>query len=730
MMNIKKITINILAILCFMATSLSLHAAGGGGGATTKLSYIVDKVESVMTKEKLEKIYPYPYVIGEKDEEIDVWPLSRQEVTGVHLIGYVYESIDFSSIPGFMGIPYNLLIAIDNSGVFIDVQVLYHREPMFVAGIGEQPMIDFASQYKDLSLMQNIKFGVKQGKKRTSDTKNIYLDGVSGATASIRILNQTLLSSGLKVARAKLGFGSSKDPDLIAKIDNDVFEEKSWDELLESGLIHKHTLINKEVEALFIDTVSEGRDEEAIENPNDKFIDLYVMDLAIPTIGRNLLTQQSWEFLQENLKGNDHAILAVSSGRYSFVHENFTRGNISDRLILRQSGLPVEMRDLDFNERLDLFDPEYKIKLPQTLSDADWMVFRIIGPAGLDISQALEFELSITRGDKEAYLTPTTKSVQFKYIIPNDYYFEPESGNKTWHSIWTDRLGDITALILGLIVLSVVLLKPKLLTQHPRHFKIFRASYLTFCLFFIGWHAQGQLSIVNITGAIQSLMAGGGLNFFLYDPMTTILWVFVIVTFFIWGRGTFCGWLCPFGAFQELVTNIFSKLKLSQFEPSAKLDGHLKKVKYVVLFSIIAAAFLSPTWADRLVEIEPFKTSITFFFIRFWPFTLWAVAMVLLSIFVFKGYCRYVCPLGAAMALLGKFRIFNWLQRRKECGSPCQLCKNACQYQSIKKSGEIDYQECFQCLDCVVIHDNDTLCAPLIIDKRNKASAVKIMEAA
>lgn len=730
MMNIKKITIGILAFFCFMATSLSLHAAGGDGGATTKLSYIVDEVVSIMTKEKLEELYPYPYVIGEKDEEIDVWPLSRQEVTGVHLIGYVYESIDFSSIPGFMGIPYNLLIAMDNNGEFIDVQVLYHREPMFVAGIGEQPMIDFASQYKGLSLMQNIKFGEKQGKKRTNDTKNIYLDGVSGATASIRILNQTLLSSGLKVARAKLGFGGSKDPDLIAKIEPDVFKEMSWQELIDTGLIQRQTLSNKDIEAIFIDTDAEGRDPEALANPDDTFIDIYVMDLAIPTLGKNLLTPQSWEFLQENLKKNDHAILAVSKGRYSFVSDTFTRGNISDRLTLRQSGLPVEMRDLDFNERLDLFDPEYKIKLPPALSDANWMAFHIIGPAGLDISQALEFELAITRGDKEAYLSPTTKSVEFKYTVPDDYYFEPESGNKTWHSIWTDRLWDIAILAIGLIVLSVVLTKPTLLTKHPRHFKIFRASYLTFCLFFIGWHAQGQLSIVNITGSIQSLMAGGGLNFFLYDPMTTLIWIFVIATFFIWGRGTFCGWLCPFGAFQELVTNIFSKLKLKQFEPSVKLDAHLKKMKYVVLFAIIAAAFLSATWADRLVEIEPFKTSITFFFVRFWPFTLWAVAMVLLSVFVFKGYCRYVCPLGAAMALFGKFRIFNWLQRRKECGSPCQLCKNACQYQSIKKSGEIDYQECFQCLDCVVIHDNDTLCAPLIVNKRNEAAAVKIMEAA
>ena len=66
-------------------------------------------------------------------------------------------------------------------------------------------------------------------------------------------------------------------------------------------------------------------------------------------------------------------------------------------------------------------------------------------------------------------------------------------------------------------------------------------EYLLFTLCFIGWYAQGQLSIVNITAVLQALIAGRSLDFFLYGPMTSILWGAVIVTSFIWGRGTFCG---------------------------------------------------------------------------------------------------------------------------------------------------------------------------------------------
>lgn len=684
------------------------------------------KVVSVMDKSKLEPLFPDPYFVGDKDTELELWPLFKQEVTGLNLVGYIYESINYSSIPGFMGIPYNLLVVMDTEGGFLDVRVLFHREPMFVGGVGEKPMFEFVEQYKGLSLMHNIKFNDNQGQRKPSDGKNTYLDGISGATASIRILNQTLLSSALKVARAKLGFGAGKDPDLIAKIDMELFTDMNWLSLIEQGLIRKVSITNRQVEELFTETRAAEIDEIAKQYPNELLTELYVMDLAIPTVGRNLLSPTSWEFLQDNLETGDHAMLVVSTGRYSFVHDKTLRGGISDRILLRQEGLPIEMRDFDFSERVDLYNPEYAVKLPARLQKADWMVYRVIDTSGIDIALPLDFEFSISRGDDIVYLPTITKSFNFRYTVPEAYYFEPDSANKTWVSIWQKRQWDLTILAAGLIVLCVVLLRPKFVMAQPKHLQIFRTCYLVFTLFFIGWYAQGQLSIVNITGTIQSLMAGGNLNFFLYDPMTLVLWAFVIPTFFIWGRGAFCGWLCPFGALQELSARILARLNLQTFEPSPKLDRILKKLKYLLLFAILVAAFISPVWTDRLVEIEPFKTSITLYFTRYWPFVLWAVFAVLASTFIYKGYCRYLCPLGAVMAILGKFRLLNWLPRRDECGSPCQLCKKSCAYESINRDGSIDYDECFQCLDCVEIYESDQRCVPLILEKRNGRKLKKV----
>jgi len=103
--------------------------------------------------------------------------------------------------------------------------------------------------------------------------------------------------------------------------------------------------------------------------------------------------------------------------------------------------------------------------------------------------------------------------------------------------------------------------------------------------------------------------------------------------------------------------------------------------------------------------------------------------LVLLAagLFVERAFCRFLCPLGAAMAIGGRLRLrrFTVLKRRKECGSPCQLCANRCPIQAIEPSGAINMDECFYCLDCQVIHNDATVCPPLVNEaKRNRKIAV------
>ena len=679
--------------------------------------FLISAQAGVMTREAMERIFPAPLVVGEQDRDLPVWPIFRQELTSTTLAGYAFESQDFAAIPGFSGTPFNLLIALDPNGQFLDVRVLSHHEPVFLEGLGEKPLFAFVEQYKNLSLKQSIKIGTGQSKSGKENGANVYIDGVTKATASVRILNQSLLAASLKVARAKLGYSEGRDPDLVAKIRPDVFKPLDWVALQRAGLIQHVSLKNTDVEQAFKDTAGEGQDAEAVQQPSELFADMYVAHLSVPTVGKNLLPADKWDYLQQRLDPGDHALLILVKGRYPLMGEDFVRGTVPDRISLTQQKLPIEIRDLDFDANLNL---------PPELADAQWLAVRVIAPAGLDPAQPLSYELHVTRTKGIVYPEVVTRHFTLTAELPHEYVILPGSDQKTWHSIWLDRWPELAVLLGALAVLAWALREPAWLIRHPTRFAWFRRGYLLFTLCFIGWYAQGQLSIVNITAFVQALVAGRGLGFFMYDPMTVLLWAFAAVSFVVWGRGTFCGWLCPFGAMQDLISQLTRWFGIPLWRVPQRWDDRLKKLKYGALATLLICAAVSVPWTDRLVEVEPFKTSITLNFVRAWPFVVWAVAMVALSAVVYKGYCRYLCPLGAGMGVLGKLRRWDWIARRGECGQPCQRCRNDCAYQAIDKQGKVDYDECFQCMDCVVIYESDALCVPRILDARNRGAVIPI----
>lgn len=308
----------------------------------------------------------------------------------------------------------------------------------------------------------------------------------------------------------------------------------------------------------------------------------------------------------------------------------------------------------------------------------------------------------------------------------HNYLSEDQDARREWINLWQSRWLDIAILLSGLFILSLGLIAQKRFSANSQRLRVLRTAYLLFTLGFIGWYAQGQLTIVNITAALESLTSGGDLSFLMNDPITVILWVFVGVTLLVWGRGTFCGWLCPFGALQELISLIANAIGIRQRRLRAALDAKLKWIKYVVLVTLLASLYMAPRFAEKAVEIEPFKTAISFYFQRDWPYVLWAVACLLLGVVVYRGYCRYICPLGAALASVNFLQRWSWIPRREACGTPCQSCRHRCEYQAIAPTGKINYSECFQCLDCVSIYQDDQRCLPLIQERKTSSRVIPV----
>jgi len=123
--------------------------------------------------------------------------------------------------------------------------------------------------------------------------------------------------------------------------------------------------------------------------------------------------------------------------------------------------------------------------------------------------------------------------------------------------------------------------------------------------------------------------------------------------------------------------------------------------------------------AVRYAEVEPFKTVFALRFHREWWFVLYALGLLAIGLFMRKFFCRYLCPLGAGLTFPGRFRIFDWLRRHRECGRPCQICAEECEVRAINRAGEINANECHYCLDCQVTYWNDHKCPP-VVERRKR----------
>ncbi len=257
------------------------------------------------------------------------------------------------------------------------------------------------------------------------------------------------------------------------------------------------------------------------------------------------------------------------------------------------------------------------------------------------------------------------------------------------------------------------------LVPRERLFDGIRLAFLATTLLWLGWIAQAQLSVVNVLTFTNSLRTGFSWSSFLLDPLIFILWCSVAAALLFWGRGPFCGWLCPFGALQELSNRAGRLLKIPQLKIPWGVHERLWPIKYIVFLGLFGVSLGSLAYAELLAEIEPFKTAIVLRFVRDWGFVVFAVALIVAGLFVERFFCRYLCPLGAALAIPGRMRMFDWLKRYRECGNPCMRCFNECPVEAIHPEGHINPNECISCLHCQVLYHHDHKC-PVRIQRRVK----------
>ena len=276
----------------------------------------------------------------------------------------------------------------------------------------------------------------------------------------------------------------------------------------------------------------------------------------------------------------------------------------------------------------------------------------------------------------------------------NPWGFEDVAPVETWQQIVASQWVDL-AMFAAFAALALI--------------SFFRKSvalkYVTLvaAVAYLGIYKSQLLSIVNIFGAMT-----GNLPLFKHNLGWYLFAVFAVVTTVLWGR-LYCGRVCAYGALTQLLDPIVPAR--FRYDVPLRVERQANKIKYVLLGGVLIY-FLVTRDMTIYRYVEPF-----------WMFTghetaaLWMGLALLLvaTVFVRNLYCRFLCPLGAALGLLSKITIFG-IKRWPECQT-CKICEKTCQWGAID-GPTIIMTECVRCDDCERLYMDQQKCPHWIIIRR------------
>ncbi|MFY3302521.1 4Fe-4S binding protein [Achromobacter xylosoxidans] len=660
-------------------------------------------------------------------------PMTARAYAGERALGRVYLTSDVVNTRGYSSKPIDVLVGLADNGRIVGARLVEHHEPIVLIGIPQSKVDHFIQGYVGLNFIDSPP---RHGAPPPVDI-------ISGATVTLMVIGDSITRSAIAVARAygvdgAAAAGAQAATPAVAAparlIDESRDAVEPWQALLDAGAVRNLRLSPEDVNRVFRESGRQDAAERGQEAADDAlFIDLYVALASVPSIGRSLLGDAEWQRLKERLKPGQQAILVAGNGAYSFKGSGYVRGGIFDRIEIIQDEGSFRFRDRNHQRLADVVaqgapalrevalfvvpeDAAFDPVKPWRLQLMVQRVLSVSDKAFVTFDLPYELPARYTRATTTASpaASPLASPDAPAAVAPRD-----EASPALWRQIWRGKAVQVAILTAALLVLVGIFFFQDQLTSRPLLHDRLRLAFLAFALFWIGWYGQAQLSIVNVLTFFSALRTDFRWDYFLMDPLVFILWCATAISMVFWNRGAFCGWLCPFGALQELANRVARRLGLRQVTVRHGVNQRLSTLKYVIFLVLFGFSLYDLALAERLAEVEPFKTAIILRFLRDWPFVVFAVALVAAGLFIERFFCRYLCPLGAALAIPARLRIFNWLRRYRDCGNPCQRCNHECPVQAIEPTGEINPNECIQCLHCQMLYHHKQKC-PHLIQKYGK----------
>lgn len=566
------------------------------------------------------------------------------ETGGQNLIGYLFLSPDVPPEHVGYAAPIDMLIGMDLDGRLTGLKILDYQES-YISSRGDfLAAPGFQAQFRDRSIYDSFRLGRQ-------------INGISGATLSNQAVARGARDAARRVARAYLELDEEYARQLSRAANARArLQPLSWQRMREREIVR----------------------ELSVPMPSGKTLKLFLRYLGDGELGELFVGNTAWarargdaidrfgggemllvaiggdpspRFMQEQLalQQGDGPARFLPRNRFLYAG-NASEGKIADQT--HYAGAVVIPEDIDTTRPFRLL---YR---PQGTEELHGIEYR------LD-----ELGLALTRGEpilseEELEQARMAEAGVFQRLLYNAPW-----GDTPWGRVF------MLLLIFSLVMAAFL-----------RNSARLRWTALSLSLVYLGFIDGGFLSVSHITGALTQ-----GPGIFLSNLPVLMIVVFTLVTTLLWGR-IFCSSLCPFGALQDFMTRLLPRRW--QWKPPQWIHDRALYIKYAVL-ALIAGAAVFYSQIGLFQYFEPFGT--LFFFSS--SVLLWAILLAILAacVIIPRFYCRYLCPLGAALGLLSLASPLR-IRRVPQC-QVCKVCEHACPTGAIR-GPDIDFKECVRCDIC------------------------------
>ena len=599
----------------------------------------------------LEQVLPIAESFGDQQGDPPVWPgYRRNALTRVReLAGYAFLSRDVPpEEPGYSA-PIDMLIGVDTEHHITGLKILNYEETYLrIKGdfLADRAIL---SQFNGKPLSDEFRIGRD-------------FDGLAGSTVSVFAIARGAREAARRVASAYLDY-SPVDPIQAARAQRvtEIMQRYKLSEMLENRLVQQ------------LD----------VTLPDQQTLQLSFTYITDPALGQYWVGEDNFRAAERaasiNPLGSELLLVAVAgTGAEQFQYY---------QLQVRQA----EANSLSFFRR---FTADSYLPLNVTASATPFNAKQwgaILIPANIDVTRpftlayrplgspersTLDFQLSglpLDLASGQSLLSPT----EIETILKAEngrlkkFFADPPWGETPWQKV-------------GLLLFILAGCMTAFFTKSDT------IRWLTLLLTFsyLGFIDGGFVSISHLLNTIKL-----GPAFLLSNLPLLILSAFTVVTTLLWGR-LFCSSLCPFGALQDFITRL-SPRRWRRRVPQGIHDNAIY-LKYLILGLILTGTVVAEE-TSLFQYFEPFGT----LFFMDGTLALFSILIAFLAacFIVPRFYCRYACPLGAALGVVAL--VSPWRIRRVPQCEFCIVCEQACPTGAIRRQN-IDFKECVRCDICDV----------------------------